>query len=175
MKSAISVLLILATLAICLIGCKSNIPDEPATSDAVVQSYVNPYGETVAPPVNVDPSSNVSVPVQYVQTVNNVELIVSSYYVYGNSAAKISNIKLEDDGISLNANGSADVEMIEVGSKKDGMKIGFTAYDAEGKIVRSNFILANLKDAKDGDILEGRRFDFPRNTVKIVFHNYVET
>ena len=31
-----------------------------------------------------------------------------------------------------------------------------------------------VDDVKEGDIVEKRRFDFPRETVKIVFHDYVE-
>ncbi len=174
MKSAISLFLVLVTVALCFFGC-SNIPEEPATSEAVVQSYVNPYGATAAPPVNIDPTAGgTTIPVQYVETTNNVELVLNSYYVYNNSVAKITNIALEDDGFSLRASGYADVEMTAIGSRKEGMKIGFTAYDKNGEVVRTNHIFVKLDGVKEGEICTERRFDFPRDTVKIVFHDYIE-
>lgn len=175
MKSALCLFLVLVTVTLCFFGC-SNIPDEPATTDTMVQSYVNPYGETAAPPVNVDPTEGgTTMPVQYVETVNNVELVMSSYYVYKNSVAKITSVELEDDGFSVNADGYADVEMTAIGSRKEGMRIGYTAFDENGEIVRKSFLLATLDGVKEGDTCEDRRFDFPRTAVKIVFHNYVES
>ncbi len=170
MKSAICLFLVLATVALCFFGC-SNIPEEPATSETMIQSYVNPYGATAAAPVNVDPTAGgTTIPVQYVETTNDVEFVLNSYYVYKNSVAKITNIELEDDGFSLRASGYADVEMMAIGSRKDDMKIGFTAYDKNGEVVRRNHILIDLDGVKDGELCEDRRFDFPRETVKIVFY-----
>ena len=174
MKSALCLFLVLVTVTLCFFGC-SNIPDEPATTETLIQSYVNPFGETAAPPVNVDPTEGgTTIPAQYVETVNNVEFVLSSYYIYKNSVAKITNIKLEDDGISLNADGYADVEIIDIGSRKEDVKIGFTAYDKDGKVVRTSYLLADLDGVKKGETCSERRFDFPRDTVKIVFHNYIE-
>lgn len=174
MKSAICLFLVLVTVTLCFFGC-SNIPEEPVTSETMVQTYVNPYGATAAPPVNIDPTEGgTTIPVQYVETTNNVELVLNSYYVYKNSVAKITNIELEDDGFSLRASGYADVEMMAIGSRKDDMKIGFTAYDKNGEVVRRNHILVSLDGVKEGEICEDRRFDFPRETAKIVFYDYVE-
>ena len=64
--------------------------------------------------------------------------------------------------------------MMAIGSRKDDMKIGFTAYDKNGEVVRRNHILIELDGVKDGELCEDRRFDFPRETVKIVFYDYVE-
>ena len=175
MKSALCLFLVLVTVTLCFFGC-SNIPEEPATSETMVQSYVNPYGATAAPPVNIDPTEGgTTLPVQYVETTNNVEFVLNSYYVYKNSVAKITNVVLEDDGFSLNADGFADVEIMGIGSRKEGMKIGYTAYDAEGNVVRTSHILAKLDgDVKEGETLTERRFEVPRTTVKIVFHDYIE-
>ena len=174
MKSAICLFLVLVTVALCFFGC-SNVPEEPATSETMVQSYVNPYGATAAPPANVDPTAGgTTIPVQYVETTNNVELVLNSYYVYKNSVAKINAVELEDDGFSLAADGKADVEIMAIGSRKENMKIGYTAYDAEGNVVRSSYILAKLDDVKEGDVCEDRRFDIPREAVKVVFSNYIE-
>lgn len=174
MKSALCLFLVLVTVTLCFFGC-SNIPEEPATTDTMTVTYVNPLGATAAPPVNVDPTEGgTTAPVQYVETTNNVEFVFSSYYVYKNSVAKINEVSLEDDGFSLAANGYADVEMIAIGSKKEGMKIAYAAYDENGEMIRSSFIMANLDGVKKGDVCEDRRFDIPREAVKVVFGNYVE-
>lgn len=173
MKSTISIFLAVIFVALCFVGC-SNIPDEPATTSVAAYSYVNPYGETVAPPVNADPSSETTTPVQYVETVNDVEVVLASYYVYGNSVATITDIELTDDGFSTFANGYADVRIDGIGSRSDDMKIGYTAYDKDGNIVRNSYLLTKLKDVKEGETVESRRFNFPRDTVKIVFFDYVD-
>ena len=173
MKSAVAIFLVLVFASLCLFGC-SNIPDEPATTKLENFSYVNPYGETVAAPDNLDELEGQTYPVQYVETVNKIECVLSSYYVYGNTVAEIVSIELDDDGFSVNADGRADVKITAIGSRKNNMKIGYTAYDKDGNIVRDTYILAKLDDVKEGDIVEKRRFDFPRETVKIVFHDYVE-
>lgn len=174
MKSLISVILAMTVIALCFFGCKSNIPEEPATTGSADFSYVNPYGQTAPDPENVTPSEGQTFPVVYVETVNNVEIVLSDYYVYGNSVAKIKDIELKDDGISINADGYADVEMTAIGSRKDDMKIGYIAYDADGKVVRDTYVLVPLKGVKKGETVENRRFDFPREAVKIVFMDYVE-
>ncbi len=173
MKSFISIILVLATVALCFFGC-SNIPDEPVTSTVENHSYVDPRGETAPAPDNANNIDPEDIPVKYIETINNVEIVLNSYYVYGNSVAKIGDIEIVDYGITHNANGYADVEIMGIGKRKDGMKIGYTAYNAEGDIVKDVFILASLEDAKEGDIIEDRRFEVPRDTVKIVFHDYVE-
>ena len=174
MKSLISVILAMTVIALCFFGCKSNIPEEPATTGSANFSYVNPYGQTAPDPENVTPSEGQTFPVVYVETINNVEIVLSDYYVYGNSVAKIKDIELKDDGISINADGYVDVEMTGIGSRKDDMKIGYIAYDADGKVVRDTYVLVPLKGVKKGETVENRRFDFPREAVKIVFMDYVE-
>lgn len=175
MKSFISVILAMTVIALCLFGCNSNnIPEEPATTGSANFSYVNPYGQTAPDPENVEPSEGQTFPVIYIETVNDVEIVLADYYVYGNSVAKIKDIELKDDGISINADGYADVEVMGIGSRKDDIKIGFEAFDANGELVRKSYILVPLKGVKKGDTVERRRFDFPREAVKVVFSDYVE-
>lgn len=174
MKSLISVILAMTVIALCFFGCGSNIPEEPATTGSANYSYVNPYGQTAPDPVNVEPSEGQTFPVSYIETVNDVEIVLADYYVYGNSVAKINDIELKDDGISINADGYADVEVMEIGSRKDDIKIGFVAFDAKGTVVRDSYILVPLDGVKKGETVERRRFDFPREAVKIVFMDYVE-
>lgn len=174
MKSLISIVLAMTVIALCFFGCKSNIPEEPATTGSANYSYVNPYGQTAPDPENIEPSEGQTFPVVYVETVNDVEIVLSDYYVYGNTVASIKDIELKDNGISINADGYADVEVTAIGSRKDDMKISYIAYDANGKIVRNTYILVPLDGVKKGETVERRRFDFPRETVKIVFMDYVE-
>lgn len=173
MKSTISIFLILVFVALCCFGC-SNVPKEPPTSDTYNYSYVDPYGETVAAPENVDPSTAATAPVKYVETINNIECLINSYYVYSNSVAEIADIELEYSDYSVYADGYADLKITGIGSRKNDMKIAYQAFDANGELVRDTYILADLDNVKEGDIVEDCRFDFPRETVKIVFFDYVE-
>lgn len=175
MKSIISIILAMTVIALCFAGCKTNkLPEEPATTGSANYSYVNPYGQTAPDPVNVEPTEGQTFPVVYVETINDVEIVVSNYYVYGKTVLSIKNIELADDGISINADGYADIEVSNVGSRKDDAKIAYVAYDAQGKVVRNTYISVPLKGVKAGGVVEHRRFDFPRDTAKIVFTDYVE-
>lgn len=173
MKSVISVILIVCALSLCLFGCKSNIPEQPAVTYSEQYTYYNPLGATV-PATQDETEEGETASVQYVQTINNIQVVLEDYYVFGNSVAKISSIDIQDYGIG-NVNGYADVEMIAIGRRADGMRIGFRAYDAKGEIVRESYILALLDDKSisDGSVCENRRFDFPREAVKVEFFSYV--
>ena len=171
MKSIISIFLVLVTVCLCFFGC-SNIPEEPVTTKIENHSYVDPYAETAPPAENASDFEGQDVPVKYIEKINNVEFVLSSYYVYGNSVARIGNIEIVDYGLTHNASGYVDVEIMGIGRRKDGMKIGYTAYNAKGEIVKDVFVLASLEDAKEGDIIEDRRFEVPRDAVKIIFHDY---
>lgn len=174
MKSTICIFLATIMIALCFASCASNIPEEPATTAVENHSYVNPVGGTAPAPVNVETTEGQTLPIEYIETVNNVEIVLSSYYVYGNTVAKIEDISLEDDGFSVRADGFANVRILGIGKKSDDMKIAYTGYNAEGEIVRKSYMLVPLKDAKEGEIVADRRFDFPRDCVKLVFSNYVE-
>lgn len=169
MKKIISIILVVTFATLCLFGC-SNIPDEPAVTSVEKYTYVNPNGMTVPVADNTNPDQ----PVRYVETINEVEFVFSSYHVYGNSVGAITDIEIIDDGFSLNVNAYADIRMDGIGSRSNGMKIGYTAYDKDGKVVRESHMLALLDGVKEGDICEERRFDFPREAVRIEFHDYVE-
>ncbi len=174
MKSTVSIFFVMIFVALCFFGC-SNIPEEPATTSAAIYSYVAPSGATKPAPQNVETTEGQTFAPQYVETINNVEVVLSSYYVYGNSVATIEDVKLEDDGFRSWAEGRATVRVNAIGSRSDDIKIGYTGYDADGNVVRKSYILIPLDKVKKGEVVENRRFDFPRETVKIVFENYVET
>ena len=172
MKSTISIILVLITVALCFIGC-SNVPKEPATTSVENYSYVNPYGETVAPPANADPGKET--PTKFVETVNNIEFVMSSYYVYNNCVAKINNVDINYDQLLVNAvTGFADVEIMDKALGEEWMKIGYVAYDKDGKVVRDTYLQASLKGNGKGDLVEDCIFDLPEETVKVVFGDYTE-
>ena len=171
MKSIISIFLAAVVVVLCFAGC-SNIPEEPATTTVANYSYVNPLGETAPAPANGKEGK--TYPVEYIETVNDIELVLSSYYVYENNVATIEDIEFEDDGFSLRADGFADVKVTAIGSRGSDMKIAYKGYDAKGAVVRNSYILVPLDGVKKGGTVEDRRFDFPRDCVKIVFENYVE-
>lgn len=172
MKSVIGIILVVTFAVLCLFGC-SNIPKEPATTAVEQYSYVNPSGATLPPAENTEPNSGEQT-VKYIETVNNINCVLSNYYVYGNSVASITDIQLEDDGFQINVNGYASIKIDGIGSRKNNMKIGYTAYDSDGNVVRESYLLALLDGVKEGDIVDDCRFDFPREAVKIEFHDYVE-
>ena len=170
MKLVISIILVIAAVSLCLFGC-SNVPKEPATTSVENHTYVNPYGETVAAPENSKKPENP----QYLETVNDIEFVMSSYYVYNNCVAKITGIDMEYDQLLVNAvTGLADVEIMGKSLGEDWMKIGYTAYDKDGKVVRNTFLQAELKGNGKGDVVEDCVFDLPEETVKVVFFDYVE-
>ena len=172
MKSTISIFLVLIAVTLCFFGC-SNIPDEPATTTVVNHSYANPYGEVVTPPANVDPSSAANEPTKFVETINDVEFVVSDYNVYRNSVASIKDIELIYDEFSaFELTGYADVEVKAIGSRKDNIRIGYMAYDKAGEVVRDSFFLIPLDGVKEGDVVEECPFDFPEGTVKVVFSDF---
>ena len=169
MKSLISIILATLIVTLCFVGC-SNIPDEPATTTVANYSYVNPMGQIAPPPANVETTEGQTFIPQYVETVNNVELVFSSYHVYGNTVASIVNVDLEDDGFSLKADGYVDVRVDAIGSRRTSN----SGSETEGTVVRDSYLLVPLKGVKEGDIVEDRRIDFPRECVKIVFTDWVE-
>lgn len=170
-KSVFALLLIAVVIITAFCGC-AKLPEEPATTNVEKHSYINPMGATAPAPENVDEFPGAEIEPVYIETINNIEFVFSSYYVYGKNAASLKINKLNYDGFSLNPNGFVDVTAVTVGRRSDDMKIGYTAYDADGKVIRDSFILAKLDGVKAGDVIEGRRFDFPKETVKIVFHDY---
>ncbi len=171
MKKALASLLIISTVIVsALCGC-SRIPDEPQTTAAETYNYINDLGQTVYSQEEVKKKN---IEQQYVKSINNIELVFNNYYVYGKNAATISVDEISYNGYSVGVHGKMNVKMIAIGSRSENMRIGYTAYDAENKIVRNSYLLVRLKGVKKGDTVEKCYFDFPPEAVKIVFHDYVK-
>lgn len=80
-KTVISATLALVIALLCFVGC-AKLPDDPVTTTAEKYSYVSPYGATAPVPDNQDEHPDATSP-QFVETINNVEVVFGSYYVYG--------------------------------------------------------------------------------------------
>jgi len=191
-KSAaiISVLLVFAML-FAFAGCKDNTPDNPSetqTAEAVTEkkNYTLPDTpveviteqvtfeklevETGEYSTNADGSQ---IGKDLVQSLGDLEIVQKNYYVYRNTVASLENFVIDDDGLSVNASAYADVKISQLGSGEKEMKIAYTAYDADGNVVRKTYMLALLDGVKEGDTVKECRIDLPRNAVKIEFENYV--
>lgn len=174
MKRFVCVILAASALALSFAGC-SSLPKDPAEEYTAQLTYVDPAGMTV---VVTNPDTG-KTEIKGIETVGNIQLVFEDYYVYGKSVAKITDVEIQDLGIG-SVRGFADVEMITVGTRKNGMKIDYTAYDKDGNVVRDSYVLAVLEETEnspkvnDGDVVERRLFEFPRGTVKVVFNSYVE-
>ena len=150
-KTVISATLALVIALLCFVGC-AKLPEDPVTTTAEKYSYVSPYGATAPVPDNQDEHPDATSP-QFVETINNVEVVFGSYYVYGKNAAKITSVDLRDTGISYNADGFVNVELLTVGSRSQDMKIGYTAYDKDGNVVRDIYFSVPMKGTKKGEYI----------------------
>jgi len=170
MKSKISIILALVTVLLCFAAC-SNIPDEPATTAVEYYSYNDPYVE-VAPPANV--SEGAEYTQKYVDKNVNIEFVMSSYYADGNTAAKITKIDFMSPDMVMDMRGLATIEIIGKSRSQEYMRIAYTAYDANGKVLRNTFLQGKLEGVGNGERCAPAPFEIPDGTVKIVFSDYVE-
>lgn len=180
MKS-VSVIFLCAVLSsFCLFAC-SRTPKEPVSTTVVKYSYVNPYNRNPSVPETAETrapgSEGKTEPesAQRTEKVNNIDCVFQNRYVYENSVGEITNIDFRDNGISINADAYADVKIDEIGSRKKNLKIGYSAYDGNGTLVRNSYLIARLDGVEEGDVVKGCRFNFPRESVKIIFFDYVES
>ena len=163
MKKVLCLLFVFALL-LGLASC-AKAPTEPPTTAAQEVTVVNPLGETV---INKDKS------IDYNETESNVEFVLSSYYTSARNYASLSNIHFNPDDFTVNATAYVDMKMIKIGSRADGMVIEYKAYNAAGEVVRNSYIKADLKGIHSGKTVKDVKFNFPYDTVKVEFYDYVE-
>ncbi len=171
MKSALKIISVFFA-ALFILGACSNIPDEPATSSAKEYTYIDPVSATYPIPENADEFPDATFPIKYVEGPVNVECIISSYYVDGNSVARIESVSLDRQPGSARTSGALTVTIDAIGSRKNGMRIAYTCYDAQGNPISEDFSTrAELKDVKKGDTVL-MPISLVDGTAKIVFSNY---
>lgn len=173
MKSALKISAVFLAAFFVLGGC-SNIPDEPVTSTVIECSYIDPVSETYPVPDNIDEIPNYSQPVRYVEGPVNIECVFNSYYVDGNSVARVKSVTFSREPGEALVSGTLAVKIEGIGSRGRGMKIAYTCYDADGNAISEDLSTrADLKDAEENDTLL-MPLTVMNGTAKIVFTNYAE-
>lgn len=171
MKSALKIISVFFA-SLFILGACSNIPDEPATSSVKEYTYIDPVSATYPVPENADEFPGVTFPLKYVEGPVNIQCVISSYYVDGNSVARIESVSFDRQPGSARTSGVLTVKIDAIGSRKNGMRIAYTCYDAEGNPISEDFFtLAELKDIKKGDTVR-MPISLINGTAKIVFSNY---
>lgn len=162
----------LALAALCLAGC-SNIPDSPATTAVEKRTYINGVGATAPVAENIDKYPGVTQPPKSVATTHEVELVVSSYYVYGNTVINFGNVEFENIDTPQNTVYGSFNGVISGKDKKDKeFRIAYNAYDENGKLIKENGCMErNVNGMKDGDEISFT-FAVPLGTAKIEFFDY---
>ena len=110
----------------------------------------------------------------FVTEIAAVKFVYPDYFADGNSYVAIRDIEVDDTGIRHNADAWVDFEVLARGANEDKVKISYIGYDADGNVTRRSQITVNLYGKNVGDIVEDCRMDFKRETVKIVFTEFVE-
>ncbi|MCQ2475815.1 MAG: hypothetical protein MJ173_07925 [Clostridia bacterium] len=167
-RSVVAAIMTFVLIAAMFAGC-SRLPDEPPVESIEKETYINPVGATVTAQ---DINNKDELIVKYVKTVDDIELDMKSYYVFGKNAAEMTFKEFSYDGVQVTVSGFVDVKMIAIGKRSDDMKIGYTAFDADGKEIYRSYVLIRLKGVKKGETVENRRFHFPTEAVKVVFYDY---
>ena len=175
MKPVLKILIAAAIIVLCFAGC-SNIPDEPAVTSIEKYTYQDPFGMTAPVAENIEDYPGMTQPLYYVATDHEIEVVQSSYYVYGNTVATMDNIVFDyaGTGFALRLSASADVTISAKGRSDDEMKIGYTAYDADGNKLDESAITVDISEMEDGDTFEDVLVQVPVESVKVVFHDYEE-
>jgi len=175
MKSVLKILIAAVLLTACLTAC-SNIPDEPAVTSVEKHTYIDPYGQTAPVAENIEDYPGMTQPLYYAKTTHEIECVMRSYYVYGNAVAEIEDIAFvyEGAGFALQVTGLADVKIIAKGMRDKEMRIGYTAYGENGKKLDESSIVFNIEDIEEGEVWDSALVLVPKDTVKVVFHDYEE-
>lgn len=175
MKSVLKILIAAVLLTVCLTAC-SNIPDEPAVTSVEKHTYIDPYGQTAPVAENIEDYPGMTQPLYYAKTTHEIECVMRSYYVYGNAVAEIEDIDFvyEGTGFALQVTGLADVKIIAKGMRDKEMRIGYTAYGENGKKLDESSIVFNIEDIEEGEVWDSALVLVPKDTVKVVFHDYEE-
>lgn len=175
MKSVLKILITAAMLTSCLAAC-SNIPDDPAVTSVEKHTYIDPYGQTAPVAENIEDYPGITQPLYYAKTTHEIECVMSSYYVYENTVAEITDIdfSFEGTGFSLQVTGLADVKITAKGRRDKEMRIGYTSYGENGEKLDVSSIVFDIEDIEEGEVWDSALVLVPKDTVKVVFHDYEE-
>ncbi len=161
MKKILAVILAVASVCVLFCSCGAKLPSEEATTELVNYNIQRQYepGDKVRP-ISID----------------NVDFVLASYYVYGKSYAEIEDVIPEDYGMGdLEFQVKVNLKGLTKSDKE--FKIGYKAYDKDGTVISDNFILVPVKDAglKQGDTFDCRFKISRKLTVKTIeFYDYTK-
>ena len=110
---------------------------------------------------------------EFVTEIGQVKFVYPEFFADGNSYVKIKKIVVDDQGFTSKADAYVDFEVMARGKNEDKVKVSYIGYDANGEITRRSQITVNLFGLNVGDISEENRMDFKRETVKIVFTEFI--
>lgn len=175
MKSVLKILITALLLTACLAAC-SNIPDEPAVTSVEMHTYVDPYGQTAPVAENIEDYPGMTQPLYYAETTHEIECVLSSYYVYENTVAEITDVdfSFEGTGFSMTIDGRADVKITAKDRRNKEMKISYSSYDEDGERLDTASIVFNIEEMGEGETWEDAIVIIPKDAVKVVFHDYEE-
>ncbi len=109
----------------------------------------------------------------FVTEVGAVKFVYPEYFAQGNSYVAIDKIVVDDLGFTARADAYVDFKVLARGANEDKVKISYIGYDENGEITRRSQITVDLFGLKVGEISKENRMDFKRETVKIVFTEFV--
>lgn len=161
------------TLAVlCFAGC-SNIPDYPAATAVEKHTYINEVGETVPVAENIGDYPGLTQPPKHIATTHEVELVVSSYYVYGNTVVTFSNVEFENIDTPQNTvYGSLNGVITGKDKKDEEFKIAYNAYDENGNLIKADGCMTRTLNRLKEDDEISFTFGVPLGTAKIEFVDY---
>lgn len=171
MKNFLKAFIPLALAALCFAGC-SNMPDEPATTAVEKLTYINTVGETVPVAENIADYPGITQPQKFIATTHAIEIVVSSYHVYGDTVMTYESVEVENiEPPAREIIGMLNCVVTNKGKEKE-MKIGYNAYGENGELLKKDeCITRNIVNLKEDDEI-GFTFFVPIGTEKIEFFDY---
>ncbi len=160
------------TLAVCCFAGCSDMPDEPATTAVEKHTYINEVGETVPVAENIADYPGITQPPKFIATTHEIEVVVSSYYVCGDTVVTYENVEIENvDAPPTEVFGTLDCVLTSKGKEKE-MKIAYNAYDENGELLKKDGCLARtIGNLREDDEISFS-FGVPLGTAKIEFFDY---
>ena len=168
-KASVAVLSILLCFGAC---SSSKPPEEPMTTAKQSVTYKNEIGQTVPVAENIGDYPGITQPKKFVETVHKVEYVYRSYNTFGKTYASIQGVEFENiESPQGYLYGFVSAKMISKGKDKQ-MKIGYIAYDADGKLLKGDGVMTrDIGAFDDGDVFE-LNLVVPLGTAKIEFIDY---
>lgn len=172
-------IIVSALLIFCAVFCScTKLPEEPATTAVKQYAVEEDFGDDLTQPAPVikgeTTTAKPTVPAADLES--DYDIVTADYYVFNKSYAVIEDISLYNYGLNT-VEGYVKLNLKGIAFGEDQFRVGCLMSDSTGKVVKTTFILADLKanGYKQGDIAECR-FDVPAgmDIVKVEFVDYAQ-